>query len=216
MKTTKRHIKPKYHVDRDTRTPIYRQIMSRAGSDSEGFPEIFLSPDEIAEIEEVFPFEFATICPKGKTTFCANRKEWGIENFQRLRDLMPEVRFVQVGIPSDPLLANVTDGRHLTARQTAAAIRKSLFFVGLEGGLMHLAKAVGRRAIVIYGGFLKPELSGYRENINIYVPVDCSPCFHSDYGHDECKTMECMKAITPESVLECIKGWFPGQGGSGV
>jgi len=216
IKTTGRHIKPKYHVDGNTDVPIYRQIMSRVGSDREGFPEMFLAPDEIAEIEEVFPFEFATICPKGKTTFCANRKEWGLENFQGLRDLMPEVSFLQVGIPSDPLLKNVTDGRYLTARQTAAAMRRSHFFVGLEGGLMHLAKAVGCRAVIIYGGFIRPEISGYDENLNIYAPVDCSPCFHSDYSHDECTTMDCMKAITPEMVLERVRSEFPECTGTGA
>jgi ADP-heptose:LPS heptosyltransferase len=209
MKTTSRHIKPKYHVDSDTGISIYMQIMRRAGCDREGFPEMFLTRDEIAWIEKAFPFEFVTTCPKGKTTFCANRKEWGVENFQRLRDLMPEVRFLQVGLPSDPLLEKVIDGRHLKVRQTAAAIRKSLFFIGLEGGLMHLAKAVGRRAVIIYGGFIRPEISGYNENLNIYTPVDCSPCFHSDYGHDECSTMECMKAITPKKVVERIQAEFP-------
>ena len=81
---------------------------------------------------------------------------------------------------------------------------------------MHLAKAVGRRAVIIYGGFIKPEISGYHENLNIYVPVDCSPCFHSDYSHDECETMECMKAITPRTVLERMRGEFLDDRGPGV
>jgi ADP-heptose:LPS heptosyltransferase len=205
MKTTGRHIKPKYHVDRETRDSIYRQIMSKVGAEGEGFPEVFLTEAEITEIERRFPFEYVTICPRGKTTFCANRKEWGPANFQRLRDLMPEVEFIQIGIPTDPLLENVVDGRHLTARQSAAAIKKSSLFVGLEGGLMHLARAVGRRSVIIYGGFIKPEISGYLENVNVYRAVPCSPCFHSDYRHDQCETMECMKAITPEMVLELMK-----------
>jgi ADP-heptose:LPS heptosyltransferase len=205
MKTTGRHIKPKYHVDRNTEDSIYRQIMRRVGADRECFPELFLAEDEIAEIDRLFPSEYVTICPRGKTTFCANRKEWGFENFQGLRDLMPEVRFLQVGIPSDPLLENVVDGRHLNARQTAAAIRKSRFFIGLEGGLMHLAKAVGLKAVIIYGGLIKPEISGYEENLNIYQAVECSPCFHSDRRHEDCETMKCMKAISPAMVYDRIR-----------
>lgn len=209
MKTTARHIKPKYHIDCETRDSLYTQLMSKVGAEGEGFPEIFLTDEEVAEIGRRFPGEYWTICPKGKTTFCANRKEWGVENFQRLRDLMPGLRFVQIGMPSDPLLDNVVDGRGLSVRQTAAAIRKSRCFVGLEGGLMHLTKAVGGRAVIIYGGFIRPEVSGYSENLNIYSPVSCSPCFHSDYSHDECKTMECMRAIRPEGVLELIIRKFP-------
>jgi hypothetical protein len=209
MKTTARHIKPKYHIDSDTTTSICRQLMKWVGAEGERFPEIFLTPDEVEKIERRFPFVFVTVAPRGKTTFAANRKEWGFENFQQLRDLVPGVRFVQVGVASDPLLEHVVDGRGLTARETAAAMRRSLFFVGLEGGLMHLAKAAGGKAIIIYGGFLRPEISGYAGNINIYAPVACSPCFHSDYHHEVCDSMKCMKSITPEMVLERMRAWLP-------
>jgi ADP-heptose:LPS heptosyltransferase len=207
MKTTARHIKPKYHIDRETTTSIYRQLMKWVGASGEGYPEVFLSADEIARAERQFPFDFVTICPKGKTTFAANRKEWGFDNFQDLRNMMSDTRFIQVGTPADPLLENVVDCRHLPVRRTAAVIRGSHFFIGLEGGLMHLAKAVGREAAIVYGGCIRPEVSGYAENLNIYQSTDCSPCFHSDYHHEDCETMVCMKSITPQMVLERLRAW---------
>jgi ADP-heptose:LPS heptosyltransferase len=208
IKTTPRHIKPKYHVDLETDVSIYRQLMGKIGADRESAPELYLTDREIAGAQSAFPFEYVCVCPVGKTTFCANRKEWGLENFQILRDLMTETRFVQVGLPGDPLLDGVVDARHLSVRMTAAAMRNSLFFLGLEGGLMHLAKAVGRRAVVIYGGMIRPDISGYAENINIYQAVDCSPCFHSDYAHTPCESMKCMKAITPQMVYDRIREEF--------
>jgi ADP-heptose:LPS heptosyltransferase len=208
LKTTDRHLKPKYHIDRDTRVSLYRQLMRGIGVDLECTPKIYLKTKEIAETKRLFPFEYVTICPTGKTTFCANRKEWGLDNFQALRDLMPEVRSLQIGLPSDPLLRDVIDGRSLSVRRTAAAVHGSLLFIGLEGGLMHLARAVDRRAAIIYGGLIRPEISGYAENLNIYQAVECSPCFHSDYPHDVCESMQCMKAISPQMVYDMIKAEF--------
>ena len=208
IKTTERHLKPKYQVDHETDVSIYRQLMRKIGADRESTPEFYLKDRETAEAERLFPFDYVAVCPVGKTTFCANRKEWGLGNFQTLRDLMPDIRFVQIGVPGDPLLENVIDARHLDVRMTAAVIRNSLFFLGLEGGLMHLAKAVGRRAVIIYGGMIRPDISGYAENVNIYQAADCSPCFDSDRAHKPCESMKCMKAITPQMVYDRIREEF--------
>jgi len=208
MKTTSRHIRPKYHVDENTAVPICDQVMSYVRKQDTGFPELYLSEEEVNRVGERFDFSYVTVCPTGKTAFCANRKEWGIDNFQVLRGLLHDYRFVQIGLPSDPILEDVIDGRDLSVRGTAAAIRNSLFFLGLEGGLMHLAKSAGKRSVIIYGGFIRPELSAYEENLNIYQPVACSPCFHSDYPHEPCESMVCMKSITPEMVYDMMKREF--------
>ena len=54
---------------------------------------------------------------------------------------MPGIKFVQVGSPKDPLLENVIDGRLLSIRKTATIIFNSKLYVGLEGGLTHVARA---------------------------------------------------------------------------
>jgi ADP-heptose:LPS heptosyltransferase len=182
--------------------------MDYVGVHDRAYPELYLTEAETAEAKRRYSLPYITVCPTGKTTFCANRKEWGVDNFQVLRDLLGDYRFVQVGLASDALLDRVIDGRDLDVRQTAAAIKASLFFVGLEGGLMHLTRAVGQRAVIIYGGFIRPEISAYSENLSIYMPVDCSPCFHSDYVHEPCATMACMKMISPEMVYDRIRSEF--------
>lgn len=204
FKTTARHIKPRYHIDRDTEVSIYEQIMGYAGEARKGVPELYLSDVEIRSIAERFPGRYIAICPTGKNGFSANRKEWGLANFQRLRDLLAGFQFVQIGLPTDPLLQNAVDGRHLSVRETAAAIRNSLFFIGLEGGLMHLARSVGQRSVIIYGGLVRPRISAYEENLNVYNGIECSPCFHSDYSHKPCESMACMKGISPEMVHDMI------------
>ena len=204
FKTTGKFIKPKYRIRKDTTTPIYRQMMSHIGIDGERHPQLFLSEEEINEGRKRFPFRYIAICPRGKMRFTANRKEWGMENFQKLVALFPDSTFIQIGNADTPLLNDVVDGRDLPVRMSAVVIYNSLFFIGLEGGLMHISRAVNKRSVIIYGGFIDPDLSRYDENLNIVNLIDCSPCFTSERKHTYCDSMKCMKQITPEAVSRKI------------
>jgi ADP-heptose:LPS heptosyltransferase len=204
LKTTRRHLRPRYHVDETTTVSVFEQLTGCVGEPHRAAPRMFLTTREIAAIEHRFPFDYIAICPVGKTSFCANRKEWGLSNFQRLRDLLADFQFVQIGLPADPLLERVIDARELSVREAGAAISRSLFFLGLEGGMMHLARSVEQRAAVIYGGYIRPEIIGYEENVNLYSAVPCSPCFHSDRRHEPCESMACMKGLSPEHVYDSI------------
>jgi ADP-heptose:LPS heptosyltransferase len=52
-------------------------------------------------------------------------------------------------------------------RECAALLTNAAVFVGLEGGLMHLARSVDRRSVIIYTGYTRPEDTGYPENRNL-------------------------------------------------
>ncbi len=202
--TTKRHTKPKYVVAGRNAYSLTSQMRAYFGLDGPSAPKIYLTPKEINTARKRFEFPYIAISPRGKTSFSANRKEWGIENFQTLVNLFPGWRFLQVGLGTDPLLSNVTDSRGLAVRESAAVIANADLFIGLEGGLMHLAKAVGTKAVIIYGGYVEPRISAYDGNLNIYSPVACSPCYSSEQAATECPCMICMKQIHPESVYRQI------------
>jgi ADP-heptose:LPS heptosyltransferase len=53
-------------------------------------------------------------------------------------------------------------------------------FIGLEGGLMHLARAVGCRSAVIFGGRVHPSQIGYSSNESLYWDGACAPCWQRD------------------------------------
>ena len=110
--------------------------------------------------------------------------------------------FVQVGDPADPPLDGVRDLRGKTSlRQTAAVLQASAVFVGQVGFLMHLARAVDCRSVVVYGGRERPDQTGYVANENLYTPLPCSPCWREnacDFGR------ECMDRITPDVVVEAV------------
>ncbi len=203
--TTKRFIKPKYHIDPSTQIHLTQQMLRYIGIDEKGIPELYLTREEIDEARRLVPGKFIAICPEGKQTHSANIKEWDVDRFQRVVDLLPDHRFVQIGAKGGILLEGVQDMRGLPLRESAAIMANADLFVGLEGGLMHMSRAVGTRSVVIYGGFIHPRVSAYDNDIVIYIGVDCSPCFTSDVPNRHCDHKKCMTAISPEMVIDSIR-----------
>lgn len=205
FKTTKKFIRPKYRIFTDTKESIYEQIISYAGSKNKYFPQLYLGKEEIEEGKHGLPDKFLTICPVGKMKFSTNRKEWGFGNFQELINRFKNLNFVQIGSLNDQLLDGATDKRGLKIRQSASVIKNSILFIGLEGGLMHLARSVDIPSLIIYGGAINPVVSAYRENLNITNNPDCSPCFNSEMKLPVCETMKCMKGITVNYVSDKLE-----------
>ncbi|MCX7887821.1 MAG: hypothetical protein N3B01_11295 [Verrucomicrobiae bacterium] len=138
-------------------------------------------------------------------TWMAN-KCWYHERFQTvvdaIRDRWPGVVVVQVGVADDPPLRGVYDLRgKTTLRQTAAILANSLCFIGTSGLLVHLARAVECRSVVIYGGREHAWQSGYSCNENLETHLPCAPCWlwnDCDYGR------ECMRRISAEAVVTAV------------
>jgi hypothetical protein len=126
-------------------------------------------------------------------------KEWGAENFAAVaRLLSPDFKLVQLGSTRDPALPVDVDLRgKTTLREAAAVLASSLAFVGLEGFLTHLARAVDTPATVVFGGRAGPANFGYPCNVNFYSNVSCAPCGlrnTCEYEH------ECMLRIPASEV----------------
>jgi ADP-heptose:LPS heptosyltransferase len=80
-------------------------------------------------------------------------------------------------------------------------IRGASTVVCAEGLISHIAAAVGTRAVVIYGGFLKPEWNGYSSQTNIVS----NSCKISCYNNSPCQYGQiCMKSISIEEVISCV------------
>jgi ADP-heptose:LPS heptosyltransferase len=127
-------------------------------------------------------------------------KEWYPHRFQEVCSrLCRNFTVAQIGSANDPALEGAIDLRgKTTLRQSAAILANSLAFIGLEGFLMHLARAVDCRAVIVYCGRLKPTQIGYIANKNLYSPVACAPCWlrnTCDYNH------KCMDMISVEQVV---------------
>lgn len=127
-------------------------------------------------------------------------KEWYPQRFQEVcTELRSDLPVVQLGAASDPKLEGAIDLRGKTDfRQAAAVLANSLAFVGLVGFLMHLARAVDCRSVIVYGGREKPAQSGYVANKNLYTQVRCAPCWLRNPCDFDRK---CMDVITSAQVV---------------
>lgn len=135
--------------------------------------------------------------------FPMQNKEWIVERYQEIVDRFSDsYQFVQLGAKDDFPLRNVTDLRgRTTIRESAAILKNSLMVITHVGFLMHLARAVDCRAVIIYGGREKPEQSGYACFENLYTDIECSPC----WLHNRCDfARRCMRQISTDMVAQAM------------
>jgi hypothetical protein len=133
-------------------------------------------------------------------------KEWFADRFQGVVDaLRREYTFVQLGAPSDPPLNGCIDLRgRTTMRQSAAILANSVLVLAQVGFLMHLARAVDRPAVIIYGGREMPWQSGYSCNVNLWTPLSCAPCWRWS-ACDNPIERECMRRIAIDDVVAAVR-----------
>jgi hypothetical protein len=119
-----------------------------------------------------------------------------------------ELPVVQVGLYYDEPIANAVDLRGKTnLYQAAGVLRDAVAVVCCEGGIMHLAKAVGSKEVVVLRGPTRGYLFQYPGHtmVDSYV---CSPCYwDTEKWHFSCpKQIDavCMKSITPERVAYVV------------
>jgi heptosyltransferase-2 len=96
-----------------------------------------------------------------------------------------------------------------TLAQTAMTLKKSAFFVGNDGGLVHLAHALHVPLIAIYGP-VPPEVYGpyppSPDAIAVFKQsLDCRPCYYKFRYNDQCQTMACLKDLTPDEVMGVLQ-----------
>jgi ADP-heptose:LPS heptosyltransferase len=137
--------------------------------------EIYLTDEEKAKYTES---DFIYIEPNTKGTFGGN-KDWGFDRWQEVVKDMP-YRFIQgKGRKLDDVVQISTP----TFRDACALLDRALFFVGTDGGLHHAAAALGKRAVVVWGGLVSPKILGYDTHVNLHSgtyscgsPKACKHC----------------------------------------
>ena len=166
-------------------------------------PNLHLDPSEVSQGR--LSSRQAVIHSSGMSAgFPMPNKEWIAGRFQEVvRLLAGEFDFVQLGSPSDSPLEGARDLRGKTSlRETAALVAASRIVVAQEGFLTHLARAVDTRAVVVYGGFSDPAVTGYSANINLTRSPPCAPCWspsRCDFGHI------CMEGVTATDVADAAR-----------
>lgn len=126
-------------------------------------------------------------------------KQWFWERWQQLADRRPG-QFIQVGTVNTRRLDGVEFVLTSEFRQAAAVLKYALAYVGPEGGLHHAAAALDVPAVVLFGGFISPESTGYASHRNLFtggqacgMRTNCQHC------------RDAMNAITVDMVDQHLK-----------
>lgn len=128
----------------------------------------------------------------------AANKDWGIARYQLLADRLRVAGIRVFQFSHGKLrLAGAEVVPVSTFRQAAAVLAGFELAIVPEGGLHHAAAAVGTRAIVIFGGFIPPDVTGYTAHVNLTGLME---------GESACGSWRacphCRKALNQISVEE--------------
>ncbi|HUJ43402.1 MAG TPA: glycosyltransferase family 9 protein [Opitutaceae bacterium] len=166
-------------------------------------PYLFLTPEEKARGARC-PRQIAihSTCLTAAVPYPT--KEWGVARLAAVAgDLGRDFNLVQLGGANDPALPVTLDLRGRTnLREAAAVLAASEIFVGLEGFLAHLARAVDCPSVVILGGRAPPPTVGYACNVNLHRAIECAPCGL----RDGCPyRLKCLTEILPATVAAAAR-----------
>jgi glycosyl transferase family 9 (putative heptosyltransferase) len=133
----------------------------------------------------------------------AANKDWGLAKYQAVADALRAAghRVVQFETGVGATLTGVDWIKTVSFRDALALMANAALYIGPEGGLHHGAAAVGIPAVVLFGGFVPPQVTGYETHTNLTGGAEACgrlyPCAH-------CR--DAMAAIAVEEVLAAATG----------
>jgi len=167
---------------------------------------------------------FIAIHPGSARTILAEAKRWPLEMYARLVCLLASAgrgpMVVLEGPDEDGMahtIACMTGGIARAVRlrgplgEAAAVLERARLYVGSDSGLAHLAAAVGTPPVTLFGPADPDRVCpfGYRRLVVQAPDKRCSPCFmypwEATSPRIRCDSPDCVRRITPESVLETIE-----------
>lgn len=165
-------------------------------------PHLEVTPGEIAETARRFGIEgrYAVFCPGAEY---GPAKRWPY--FKELAERLG-APVVLLGSASDRAAAADITGKNLVGNTTLdEAIRLiagAALVVSNDSGLMHVAAALGRPQVALFGSSSPEHTPPASSKARVlWLHLECSPCFAREcpLGH-----FRCMKEITVEQVLSEI------------
>lgn len=134
---------------------------------------------------------------------CAPNKDWGFRKYQKIADWFKTngYQVVQFDYGRDKLQGVQYINTLGSFRLALSALGRMRLAILPEGGLHHGAAALDVPAVVLFGGFIPPQVTGYDLHVNITGGAEAcgtlNACPH-------CR--QAMDRITAEEVFEAAKG----------
>ena len=150
---------------------------------------------------------FESTSAKGDRSFYYNKmknKDWGESNWKELiLRLKNEYLLVQTKHEKTKKYDGLFESSiNFNFRVACAIMNECDIFLGSEGGLSHAAAALQKKAVVYFGGWIHPKVTGYNSHENIYFDDPNSPCGTVGYICSHCE--EARKTITVDKVYNKV------------
>lgn len=137
-------------------------------------------------------------------------KDWGWARWAEVsRQLLKQGHAVtQLGAAGSPRLPGVEFIPTDSFREACAVLAVSRLAILPEGGLHHAAAALGTAAIVIFGGYISPQQTGYAHQVSLFTGgTPCGKrirCPHCVEAMNRIRVAEVMEhALTLLQVTNC-------------
>lgn len=158
--------------------------------------EIFFTHQEEWERDQLRKRPYILLSPHIKSKAPPNKK-WPFEYYQQLVDnLKNDLHIIQSKKDHSEEELMGVDGRQLNVRELAVYISTAALVICSEGLLHHLAAAFNTPAIVFFGGFISPNVTGYDYQQSIYVQDKDV----LGVREETVAGQEIMRSISPEHV----------------
>ncbi len=195
------------------------------------FLEFYFPPDprslekQVAQKSGGIETPFLTVSPGGGDSWGkeAAFKRWPAQNFAELiGKLQPKLKAKGVcilGSGSEKGLCEelrrslaipaVVLAGETSLNETAMLLKKSALFIGNDGGLVHLARALEVPLLGFYGP-VPPEVYGpYPPSGNAIAickrDLECRPCYYRFRFNNTCATIACLKELTPDDAMKLLE-----------
>jgi len=134
---------------------------------------------------------------------CGENQSWGFKKWDKTVENLKE-NYLIINPTHDNSHNHKGIFSYNCSFRVACAIMQSCnLYLGPEGGFAHAAAALSKPGVVVYGGWIPPQVIGYAFHENLYVDIEGSPCGIRDKECDHCK--ECMELITVDNVIKAVE-----------
>ena len=128
-------------------------------------------------------------------------KDWGINNWLNLIEKLKKDHLVILSVHNETeIIDGVYAPKNVNFRLACSILYQSDIYIGPEGGFGHVAAAFRKKAVIYFGGWIDPQITGYDFHENIYFENQSSPCGEYKNLCNHCS--EARKKITVDYYFQ--------------
>ena len=196
-------LRPAERPAQGARAPMSEHYARLAGDGPLSQPRLRVSPGEVEQAKRKFGIaaRYAVLCP-GAEYGPAKRWPYFADLSRRL-----SLPVVVLGSAKDREASGGINGTDLTGKtsldEAMALIAGANFVVSNDSGLMHVAAALGRPQVALFGSSSPEHTPPASPAARVlWLRIECSPCYQREcpLGH-----FRCMKEMGVEMVLNQLK-----------